>query len=264
MTDPLYIKELMHLATQQLLYPVMFILAALAVYAIWCIGSIAVEGVFERRHFKASLPQLIADIDASSYSDLPAVVEASGLLRQHKVALQTLIAYGFLPEADRVALAKRLLSEAETGYTKVTSRTDLAAKVAPMIGLMGTLVPLGPGIVALGQGQTNVLASSIEIAFDTTVTGLLVAAVALLVGRWRKRWYEDYMVALEACMSAILQSAQECEDAGMGRGSKEEAERVLSELSAKRRMRPAPGNTAPKADAPYAPAAVEGTWGGGA
>ena len=240
MADPLYIKELMHLVAQGLLYPVMFILAALVIYAVWCIGSLIIEAVIERRNFKVKLPQLVAEIDASEYTRILDIVEASGLLRSHKTALQTLAAYGYLPEADRVALAKRLLAEAEAGYTKVTSRTDLAAKVAPMIGLMGTLIPLGPGIVALGQGQTDLLASSIEIAFDTTIAGLTVAAIALLVSRWRKRWYEDYMVALDACMSAVLQKAQECEDAGTTIGDSASAARIVGQLQSRRSRSVAP------------------------
>ena len=232
MADPLYIKELMHIVSQGLLYPVMFILAVLIIYAVWCIGSIIIEAIIERRHFTVSLPKLVADIDASEYSQISQVVEESGLLRSHKNVLQTLTAYGYLPQADRVALAKRFLAEMESGYTKVTSRTDLAAKVAPMIGLMGTLIPLGPGIVALGQGQTELLASSIEIAFDTTIAGLTVAAVALLVGRWRKRWYEDYMVALEATMSAILQRADECEERGLVVGDRSRASQMLAAIQA--------------------------------
>ena len=64
--------------------------------------------------------------------------------------------------------------------------TDLIAKVAPMLGLMGTLIPLGPGIVAIGEGDVQVLAESLLIAFDTTVLGLIVAAVALCVSTIRK------------------------------------------------------------------------------
>ena len=211
MLEQLYLKELLHFVAQGLLWPTVVILLVLIVYALWCLGSVVIEVVVERRHFKVSMPELVAQIDAAEYSGLHGVIEGSGLLRSHKTMLETLIGYGYLPEESRTALAKRLLAEAEAKYVKSTSRSDMVAKIAPMIGLMGTLIPLGPGIVAMGQGQTELLASSIEIAFDTTVAGLVVAAVSMLVGRWRKSWYEDYMVALEACMSAILEKAQSCE-----------------------------------------------------
>ena len=219
MLEQLYLKELLHNATQALLYPTMIILIVLGVVAIVMIGSLVVEAVVERRHYKAELPQLIASIDSASWQELSGVVESSGLLRSQKDALRTLVAYAYLPEESRLALAKRLLSEQEQRYYKVTSRGDLIAKVAPMVGLMGTLIPLGPGVVAMGQGHIDTLSSSIEIAFDTTITGLVVAAIALFIGRFRKRWYEDYTVALESAMSAILEKAQTCAEAGEDLGN---------------------------------------------
>lgn len=50
-----------------------------------------------------------------------------------------------------------------------------------MLGLLGTLIPLGPGIIALGQGDTQTLSTSLLTAFDTTIAGLCAAAVCLVV-----------------------------------------------------------------------------------
>ena len=47
-------------------------------------------------------------------------------------------------------------------------RADLLARVGPMLGLMGTLIPLGPGLAALGQGNVTILADAVTVAFDTT------------------------------------------------------------------------------------------------
>lgn len=232
MTDFLHMKELLHILSQGLLYPIMFVLGVLVIYILWSVAGVLHEAITERRHYKAVLPELLAEIDAAPYGQLFDVISRARLLDRQVKVLQTLVAYGYLPEADRVALAKKLASEAQTAYSKTTSRTDLVAKVAPMFGLMGTLIPLGPGIVALGQGQTELLASSIEIAFDTTVAGLIVAAIALFVSRWRKRWYREYLAAIEACMSAILQKAHEAHEAGEHIGDAQSAARSLETLNA--------------------------------
>ena len=70
---------------------------------------------------------------------------------------------------------------------------------------MGTLIPLGPGLLALGQGDTKTLSDSLLIAFDTTVAGLISAAVAYIISAARKSWYEQYMVGLETVMETILE-----------------------------------------------------------
>lgn len=77
-------------------------------------------------------------------------------------------------------------------------RVDMLAKVGPMLGLMGTLIPLGPGLAALGGGDLTLLAQALIKAFDTTVLGLAVGACGYVLGKWRRRWYGDCLDAMEA------------------------------------------------------------------
>ena len=77
-------------------------------------------------------------------------------------------------------------------------RADLLARSAPMLGLMGTLIPLGPGLSALGNGDLEVLATAVTVAFDTTVIGLLTGMVSFIIGRLRRRWYDVLLDQLEA------------------------------------------------------------------
>ncbi|MEM1110498.1 MAG: MotA/TolQ/ExbB proton channel family protein [Pseudomonadota bacterium] len=70
-------------------------------------------------------------------------------------------------------------------------RSDLLARSGPILGLMGTLIPLGPGLRALGDGNIEILATALTVAFDTTVVGLLIGLVAYALSRMRRRWYDD-------------------------------------------------------------------------
>lgn len=78
-------------------------------------------------------------------------------------------------------------------------RADLIARIGPMLGLMGTLIPLGPGLAALGQGDLQTLARAVTVAFDTTVLGLLVGITGFVLGRLRRRWYDQLLDTLETC-----------------------------------------------------------------
>jgi len=104
----------------------------------------------------------------------------------------------------REALAVRLLTETRARYDGIVNITNVIAKIGPMLGLLGTLIPLGPGIIALGRGDTYTLSTSLLTAFDTTVAGLICAAIALIVSVIRKKWYADYMSMLETLMECIL------------------------------------------------------------
>jgi biopolymer transport protein ExbB/TolQ len=59
-----------------------------------------------------------------------------------------------------------------------------------MFGLMGTLIPLGPGLAALGRGDVASLANAVTVAFDTTVLGLAVGIVGFCLARARRSHYD--------------------------------------------------------------------------
>lgn len=76
-------------------------------------------------------------------------------------------------------------------------RADILARISPMLGLMGTLIPLGPGLAALGRGDVAVLAQAVTIAFDTTVLGLFAGIIAFVTSRLRRRWYDQLLNEME-------------------------------------------------------------------
>ena len=96
----------------------------------------------------------------------------------------------------RETLAVRLLEQEQDRYDRIVKLSELLARLAPMFGLLGTLIPLGPGIIALGQGDTQTLSTSLLTAFDTTIAGLCAAAVCLVVTTLRKRWYGSIFVSM--------------------------------------------------------------------
>lgn len=76
-------------------------------------------------------------------------------------------------------------------------RADLLARIPPMLGLMATIIPLGPGLAALGQGDPAQLASAVTVAFDATVLGLVAGIGGLVIGKLRRRWYEETLETME-------------------------------------------------------------------
>lgn len=102
---------------------------------------------------------------------------------------------------ERVGGLKRLArgsaKDIETLACTRIARADLAARIGPSLGLMGTLIPLGPGIAAMGRGDFQTLSVAITTAFDTTVLGLAIGIVAFLISRWRRRAYDRVLTAIE-------------------------------------------------------------------
>lgn len=201
----LYLTDILRIISDALLVPVILVLLFLMGYGLWSIGSVIVEFFTERRNFKANMPDLLARLAAAKPAEIPNVIDTSGLLNRQKKALLTLWDYRMLPEETFVALAKRLIATEDLRYRRIADRQGTASKIAPMFGLMGTLIPLGPGIVALGQNDLSTLSSSIGTAFYTTVAGLVSAAVFFFFSKIRTNWYEEYMTSLEAAMTTVIE-----------------------------------------------------------
>lgn len=208
------LTDVLHALAQALLVPDIVLLLLFAGYALFCIGSILMEYFTERRNFKVAMPEFLAALMSADESTIPEVIRSSQLLNRQKSALLTVFDYRTLPGDALLALIRRTVNEEETHYNRITGRNNTAAKISPMLGLMGTLIPLGPGVAALGQADPSLLSDSLLVAFDTTVAGLAVAAVCLAVGKIRSNWYNDYLSALDGGMATMLQKIEDMREAG--------------------------------------------------
>ena len=204
------VKDMLRAVSAGLQIPTIIILLCLVALTVVLLGSLVVEYFTERKQLSGSIPELIDALQGKAGRELAAVIESSGLLQRQKAAVLEQVKRENLPLETRIALAKKLLLDEEKHYVGRVRISDLISKIAPMFGLMGTLIPLAPGLIALGQGDTKTLSDSLLIAFDTTVAGLISAAVSLFISSVRKSWYAGYSSSLEAVMDAVL----DCTEAG--------------------------------------------------
>jgi biopolymer transport protein ExbB/TolQ len=99
---------------------------------------------------------------------------------------------------------EKLISEWEGLYERRLERSRFLAKVGPMLGLMGTLIPMGPALAGLASGDIASMAYNMQIAFATTVLGCCIAGISILVLSVRKHDYADEI----ACLQYVLDRHQ--------------------------------------------------------
>lgn len=100
---------------------------------------------------------------------------------------------------------ERVVAEFELGADRRLALFRTMTRIGPLLGLMGTLIPLGPALVALAAGDIAVLARKMEVAFATTVVGLVIGAIGFLLHQAAQRWALDDLSLLEF-VSARLRS----------------------------------------------------------
>jgi biopolymer transport protein ExbB/TolQ len=203
--------------TALLRYPVLLVLFGLTMWVIMEIGMITFEGLArlgklpkrELNDLEAGIHDaqmlLSAGCNCGSDSNAPEVAEQSEELFQgeariikgctsRKFVHLFLNRLSNLPHDEQLPIRlERLIEACDAETAKELERTRAMVRLGPMLGLMGTLIPMGPALLALTQGDIETLASSLIYAFGTTVLGLLVATIAYVVTTVRQHWYDRDM-----------------------------------------------------------------------
>ena len=197
--------------------PVVIILLVLMLATIVVTGTFVFEFFVEHRKLQADVPKLIETMNMTKVRDMSELIRENKLLPRQKKVLTQLIREQKMNSENREIYAAQMLFEEEEHYQKYLRWPQMISKLGPMFGLLGTLVPLGPGLMALSEGNTAILSQSLLIAFDTTSAGVVIAAVALVIAQIRKQWYRNYAQALESLMEVILDKMK-AEDQGVETG----------------------------------------------
>jgi biopolymer transport protein ExbB/TolQ len=116
---------------------------------------------------------------------------------RNPIAGRAIVEIAAAPLADRGAATERALISYELAVQRSLDRTRLLVRAGPAIGLMGTLIPLIPGLAALSTGDVATLADDLRDAFGATVVGLLVGTVAFALTLARTRAFTEDLAGLE-------------------------------------------------------------------
>ena len=113
-----------------------------------------------------------------------------------------------LAEQQNKAQVQRLLANFEIAADKDLAISKTLTKLGPILGLMGTLIPMGPALVGLSTGDIASMAYNMQVAFATTVIGLVAGAIGFLTQQVKQRWYLQDMTNLE-CLVEVLNEKNE-------------------------------------------------------
>ncbi len=70
-------------------------------------------------------------------------------------------------------------------------------RLGPMLGLMGTLIPMGPALTGLALGDVASMAGHMQVAFSTTVVGVFLGAIGYGLYNKEKEWLAHKILFLE-------------------------------------------------------------------
>lgn len=184
--------------------PVKVILIAMLIISLILVGGLIAE-MIQRKYLTVKAASVIDAIKKGD-NDLATIIKNSSLLVKQKRLLLELTIHDNLSDEMKQNFATSLIDNYSQSLDFSVKKSDLIIKLGPTFGLLGTLIPLGPGIIALAQGDTATLSYSLIAAFDTTVIGLIAASVCTIISLIRKRWYSKDKIMLTLIMEAVLEA----------------------------------------------------------
>lgn len=200
----------LNVVSQSLQIPVIVFLLLFALYAVITVGGLISEYSSRKKVPVRLIKDLIFAISRTKeIGEIEDIVKNAQIPKNQKRVLVNIARSSELKKDSREALAEKLIENEEDIIEKKLQTTDIVTKIGPTLGLMGTLIPMGPGLAALGSGDVTTLSNAIIVAFDTTVVGIGAGAVAYVVSKIRRRWYEQYLSNLDALSKAILDRLNE-------------------------------------------------------
>ena len=190
------ISDIMFWISTGLLVPVIVLLILLFFRSLLLVGSFFGQYVSIRKTDKVIREQM----ETLHVDNVDHLAEK---LPEKSNSLVVMFMKRILAEQQNKAQVQRLLANFEIAADKDLAISKTLTKLGPILGLMGTLIPMGPALVGLSTGDIASMAYNMQVAFATTVIGLVAGAIGFLTQQVKQRWYLQDMTNLE-CLVEVL------------------------------------------------------------
>ncbi len=157
------IETLMANVSEILMAPVLIIILLLFVYALFAIGRF-VSQYLVRKQNRMSYQRQVDTKTSNQLNGYPV----------HNYFVNN-------PTASEDELEVYALKKLET--------LRVVTRVAPMLGLIATMIPMGPALKALADGNIQGISENLIIAFAAVIWGLVISTLTFWPASVKKRWY---------------------------------------------------------------------------
>lgn len=176
-----------------LLVPTLVALLGLGAWTLWLTGGVIRE-VFSRGAVRRALVR--------ARKDRPGALEHLTTCTHGLPALFVKLDAAYPKQREKV------VEDLEMTVAASLSRLTWITRIAPMLGLMCTLIPLGPALTGLASGDMRLLSGNLVVAFTATVIGVLIGCVSYTVNTVRRNWYDRDMSDLEHVLAMAPSKTQ--------------------------------------------------------
>lgn len=174
------LENLMYQVSDLFMAPVLILLVVLFFYSLYALGGFMIEGL-QRRRGRAAFRRLLDE-----------GLGRDGVLAPKGYPLAALA-------AARENVTKDELDVAALGEME---GVRMVSRVAPMLGLIATMIPMGPALKSLSDGDVQGISENLIVAFSAVIFGLVIASITFFIASTKKKWLAQELVALAPQLEA--------------------------------------------------------------
>ena len=163
----MHIEEIMYEVSNLFLTPVLFLIGVLFIYAFFALGTFTGQW-FQRRKYLHDYRRTVQELSAGNTNSR--TVKGYRLLNHFQRQ----------PSATADSLDILALKELEA--------SRIITRIAPMLGLVGTMIPMGPALKSLADGNVQGISENLIVAFAAVTFGLVTASITFCLASIHKRW----------------------------------------------------------------------------
>ncbi len=179
-----FLNQSLYLISDALLIPVIIFLLLLFVRSLMLIGG-AYSMFIQRARHQKSLGTLLEQVRKSTPT-----IESLTTHTIYKTVFSRYL-HQIIGTPDSRVHAEKVLGDLELEGEKELEKCKILIRTGPMLGLMGTLIPMGPALTGLAAGNLDVMAQNMRLAFSTTVVGIFIGGIGFLLHLVKRRWYME-------------------------------------------------------------------------
>jgi len=162
------IESMMAKVSTFLMAPVILTIVLLLIYAVFILGRFLSQYVVRRKN-ALNYVRLIDQQKSQYFSGYP--------IHNYFVAN---------PSASEDELEVFALKKLET--------LRIVTRIAPMLGLIATMIPMGPALQAMADGNIQGISENLIIAFAAVIWGLTISTITFWPASVKKRWCAQELI----------------------------------------------------------------------
>ena len=214
------VVQLFYQLANAFFWPVAIILLVLLTYSMIDLGRLW-YAMWRRRHeprtdlsaLGATLAERLAQSRSVQATGLLDGVRLSPALRRFWAQVQERLR-GLESTQDLDLWLDEVLRGEEIDITTRLDRSRAFIRIGPMLGLSGTIIPLGPALQALLGGDIAGMVSHLVVGFGAVVCGLVLSGIAYYITLVRERWARIDIKDMEDLCELLMRHVKRYEEKG--------------------------------------------------